>query len=358
VLIAVTTVSSQPAPFPTPKPYHPPVDAGFRDLPVSIVRGDCGVPSKSFNITGTLNVPDDLAPQARRAGVLFISGSGSQDRNGFSGPLDLGSWELLDAVANAGFVVLRTDDRGVGGTPVGPEGVQAIDIGYSALISDARFALEFLRNHPQVDSSQVFIIGHSEGSETARILAVEFQDTAGVVNWSGTGYTLVDTVNRQVLESLVKAKVGGKVIEATMKIQYEIMNATKDGRDPDFKIVPKARWEQLATTRKYFHEHANIPIHEITSQVSCPILIVNGAEDFQVSSEIDAPRIRSDVESGGSGRDVSFKIYPGLDHLMKSCGDKPCSLARYYEDRRVDPGFINDVVSWLQSKARFFTETE
>ena len=76
----------------------------------------------SFPVAGSLRVPTKPRPKPGHPAVLFISGSGSQTRDGVQGGLDLGTREVLDAVADAGFVVLATDDRGVGKTPIGPEG--------------------------------------------------------------------------------------------------------------------------------------------------------------------------------------------------------------------------------------------
>ena len=60
---------------------------------------------------------DKLMPAAAsedaRPGVLFLSGAGPQERHGFvpGQSIDVGSHEIHDALARAGFVVLRLDDR-------------------------------------------------------------------------------------------------------------------------------------------------------------------------------------------------------------------------------------------------------
>lgn len=119
-------------------------------------------------LAGTLSVPasSPLARDGRAPALLLVSGSGPQDRDGSifgHRPFAV----LADAFARAGFVVLRCDDRGVGGSS--GEFARAAMPDFA---SDADLALEWLKTQPGVDPARVGIVGHSEGGIVAPLVAL------------------------------------------------------------------------------------------------------------------------------------------------------------------------------------------
>src|SRR5262249_58570341 len=96
--------------------------------------------------------------------LTFLSGSGGQDREGFSSGIDLGTHEILDRLTREGFLVLRFDDRGVGAS-TGP----TQDIVFDDLVGDGRRAVRYLLARPDVDPKRVAVIGHSEGGLSAPV---------------------------------------------------------------------------------------------------------------------------------------------------------------------------------------------
>lgn len=331
--------------------YKLPEDAAFTIEDVKIER--VVKEGSSFEISGALRVPTLDRPESGFPAVLFISGSGSQTKHGF-GRIDIGSWELLDAVADAGFVVLSTDDRGVGNTPIGEEGFERSGLGYDELVGDARSALNYLRDRDEVDAGRVFLIGHSEGGLTAPILADEF-DCAGVVFMAAMGRNLYDVTLEQV-ENAMKDQPAA-VREQNLKAQREYQDAVKEDREPDFNILGdaaaanlKAVWEQrVKPIKAWWHDHFNLDVPEIHGAVSCPCFVAQGARDFQVKPTADARRIVKNLLEGECV-DIKFKVYDDLDHLFKPCNGRESSAELYREDRRVSGEFKDDVVNWLKSR--------
>ncbi len=329
--------------------WKPPEGAKFTAEDVSIQRTEG---EGAFQIAGTLRVPTGDRPEAGWPAVLFVSGSGSQTRHGFQGKLDIGSWELLDAVANAGFAVLATDDRGIGATPLGAEGIKPTEIGYNHLLDDARACLTWLKAREGINKQRLFIIGHSEGGLTAPILAGE-SEVAGVVYMAAAGRNMYDITLEQVEASL---KGQPKPIrESNLKAQREFQDAVKEGREPDFNILGAAAapalknaWKQkVEPIKAWWHDHFNLDVPALQAKVKCPVFVAQGSADFQVSPERDAKQIVKDLMAGECA-DVKLTIYADLDHLFKPCNGKPSELKMYFEDRRVAPAFIRDVVQWLE----------
>lgn len=371
LLLCLTARAEEPAaPEAKPHPvYRLPEGAAFTEREVRIPRpGDFTqmhvkedakqAPEGDFEIAGTLDVPAAARGAGPFPAVFFISGSGTQDRHGFvPGPapgtvgLDCGTWEVLDAIANAGFVVLRVDDRGAGATPVGFKGIHLKEIGYQCLVSDARFCLKWLRERPEVDKARVFVIGHSEGGITAPLLAGEDgAGVAGVVCMAGCGRNFYDVIYDQV--DAATKEMGALQRAAALQCQRELMDATRDNREPDFDVVPKTVWNRpdVVAGRKWMREHFSLDLTALHKKVPCPVLVVNGEADFQVSPDKDARRLAAEVLAGAS-RDVTLRLYPDLDHLFKPCGGRKSTLEIYGEKRHVDPTFLADLLSWLKRHA-------
>lgn len=331
-----------------------PEDAEFTAEDVSITRSV--KPDAEFSIAGTLRLPTSAKPEAGFPAVLFVSGSGSQTRHGIQGRLDIGTWELLDALANAGFAVLATDDRGVGDTPLGEAGKQPADLGYLELVGDAQAALDYLNTRDEVNKKRVFLIGHSEGGLTVAILARDNPEVAGIISMAGMGRNMYDITLQQVEEAMASQPKAQR--EGNLKAQREFQDAVKEGREPDFNILGKAAAPALKASwktsvlpiRKWWHDHFNLDVPAIHAAILCPVFVANGASDFQVSAEKDAKQFVKDLMDG-SCTDVKLKLYPDLDHLFKPCNGRVSEMKMYFEDRRVSSEYIKDVTGWLESHA-------
>ncbi len=353
-----------PAPAPRPHPsYRVPENARFASSEVRIRRpGDFTqirvdpsagrAPEDAFEIAGELSVPKE--GKGPFPAVFFVSGSGMQDRHGFAPgapKIDLGTWQVLDAIADAGFVVLRVDDRATGGTPPGFLGVDFKEVGFQALVSDARACARWLRARPEVDPTRVFLVGHSEGGITATLLAGEADlRIAGVVCMAGGGRNLYDVIYEQV-EDAMKGQPAA-IRDANLRIQKELMDATKAGREADPGIVPGLIWNRadVVAGRKWMREHFTLDATALHKRVACPALVVNGERDMQVSADRDA-RLLATGLMAGPAKDVTLRIYDDLDHLFKACGGKPSTLEMYEEKRNVAPAFLADLVAWLRRHA-------
>src|SRR5690606_22036593 len=94
--------------------YSLPPGAKFTRREVEL-PGKTGEPA----LAGEVLLPPGPGPHPA---ALLLPGTGQQDRFGFAGPppVDLGSHQITDALAEAGFVVLRFDARGFGGSAEGP----------------------------------------------------------------------------------------------------------------------------------------------------------------------------------------------------------------------------------------------
>jgi uncharacterized protein len=112
-------------------------------------------------------------------GVLLIHGSGANDKNGTLGfvhkngpkpPTPL--WQIAQYLSERGFAVLRYDKRGVGANFTVDKNVWG-NATANDLIQDSKKALNLLIQQPEVDPKRISIIGHSEGTIYAPIVAID-----------------------------------------------------------------------------------------------------------------------------------------------------------------------------------------
>lgn len=126
------------------------------------IRIDSGV-----TLVGDFAVPS-TASRAAVPAVLFLSGSGAQDRDGTRSELPgyRPFADLADTLLAAGFAVLRLDDRGVAASTGRFEGATTEDFA-----RDAAAALTWLRAQPGVRPERIALVGHSEGALVALLVA-------------------------------------------------------------------------------------------------------------------------------------------------------------------------------------------
>src|SRR5262249_48286028 len=157
------------------------IDLARAVLPAAgdIEREEVKIADGDVTLAGTIT--RKKGAQGRLPAVTFLSGSGGQDREGFSSGIDLGTPEILDRPPREGFLVLRFDDRGVGGS-TGP--IQDLD--FDGLTGDGRRAVHYLLARTDVDPKRVAVIGHSEGALSAPVLAAS-EPLAAIVLMASPG---------------------------------------------------------------------------------------------------------------------------------------------------------------------------
>jgi pimeloyl-ACP methyl ester carboxylesterase len=303
--------------------------------PIEIPATSTGAPK----LAGEL-VIDASASEGPKPAVLFLGGAGPQDRHGIvpQSGVDIGSHELHDALARAGFVVLRVDDRGVGGSEIGDEATP----GFADLVDDGRRALALLASRPEVDPAKIIVIGHGEGALQASILAAERvraankrkYPIAGLVLLAGPGRNLRELIYDEIRASLAGQREGE--IRTVVQRAQQVHDAALAGEDLPASSEGARRWMVEA--------FAEDPLARL-ADVRAPMLALQGGKDFQVSPERDFAPIRALIESKAAKRSAA-ELFPELDHLFKL--EPGVSTPGHYADlrRRVHPVMIERVIAW------------
>lgn len=317
--------------------YAPPANARFR-------LEDVTIPGPSVPIGGTLTIPPGQGPFPS---VLFVSGTGTHDRHGIAGgEVDIGTHQIVDYLAEQGFLGLRYDTRGAGTTKLGDD---ALDQGLEAVLGDARAALDFLCARPEGRGCPVFLIGHSRGGTVGMVLAAE-RETAiqGLVLMASMGRNIDEVIADQLVQQGRRMGLNDAQIAQQQAELAELVQAIREDRPWEPDAIPDYLFG-AARSRTWFKEHLAYSPTELIRKVRCPILLCQGAKDFQVSPERDAERLVHAASEAGV--DCTYLLFPDLDHLfMHTEGES--TLEKYYEPgRRVEQTFLERLAAWLRARS-------
>ncbi len=322
-------IPERPAAWPTwtidpPKTltYNPPAGATFTRRELEL-PGQAGEPQ----LAGEVLIPRGTGPFAA---VLFVSSTGQQDRYGFAGPppVDLGSHQITDALAEAGFVVLRYDDRGHGASADGP-------ISYTEQLEDIRRGLRTLLVQDEVDPDRIALVGHGEGGWKALQLAGEGRGIRAVALLASPGRPYETILTAQAARAI--ASVPPELRDEAKKAQDRTLAALRSGKDVPAELAGNAVW---------IREILAVDPDLLIARADVPLWIAQGDRDFEVDPDSDAANL---VRLARKHRRAhALQRYPELDHLFMH-EPEVSSPSRYLAGgRNVDPKFLQDLASWLR----------
>ncbi len=307
--------------------YSKPAGASFERREVEIPGT-----KESPTLAGEVLVPPGEGP---RPAVLWVGTTGREDRYGFAGPppIDLGAHEITDALAQAGFVVLRFDERGYGGSDPGP-------LSFIGQVDDAKRALGMLLVQPEVDPDRVLLIGHGEGGLRQLMLAANMP--RGVV-----GLGLLATPGRPYREVFLEqsaaalAELPPELRAGAATQQRKMVEAVERGTEIPPELEREAQW---------LREMFAVRPDKLFARLKAPLFVGQGDKDFEVNPDQDPIAIRRAAKRAKVR--VDLHRYPDLDHLFKAEPGES-GPSRYLEPgRHVDPAFIDDLVAWAKARAK------
>jgi uncharacterized protein len=254
------------------------------------------VPNGDGVLAGTLTLPTGPGPFTA---AVLIGGSGAQDRDHTVDGLRP-FLVLADALTRAGFAVLRTDDRGYGGST----GSYATS-SYDDLASDVLAQVAYLDSRPDVDPARVGLIGHSEGGYLAPLAVARSQDMVAFV-----------------------VLMAAPAVSGTDLLTAEDQPVDRPDADPRFRS---------------FLDYDPGP--ELAA-LSIPVLAFYGDQDVQVPPAQSVP-VLTGLLAGKP--DVTIRTLPGLDHLMRPVGPGS-STQDTTTTTTIAPAALDLVTGWMKER--------
>ncbi len=288
-----------------------------------------------WQLPGTLSLPKGEGPFPA---VVLVHGSGPEDRDETIGP-NKPFKDIAWGLASQGIAVVRYDKRTfdpaakaklakIAGTLTPKEEV----------IDDALAAVALALRRPEIDSKQIYVLGHSLGGTLAPRIVRAGPGIAGLIVMAGCTRPLEDAISEELdyLASL-PAAANASEREQLAKLKEEIRKVKliePSSKDPSNLLgVPATYWLDI---RGY------VPA-ETAKSLKQRMLILQGSRDYQVTEKDFG--IWKDVLSSRSG--VTFKLYPDLNHLFMT-GTGKSTPSEYEKSAHVAPEVISDISSWIK----------
>lgn len=321
----------------------------------------------AVKLAGTLTVPPGDGPFPA---VVLITGSGAQDRD----ETLLGHKPFLvlaDHLSRHGIAVLRSDDRGVGGSTGSVSESTSADFAQDALAG-----VRFLKVHSarsRIAADRIGLVGHSEGGVVGPLAASQSGDVAFVVMLAGTGVPGPEVL---LLQGERMARADGtpeeKVRQQTAAIR-RMIDAVRTESDPavrERKLREAARESLSSLTpdeikqgggadsvvdrevktfdSPWFRYFLTYDPRPALRQVKVPVLALNGELDLQVIPDQNLPEIEKALKEGGN-KDFTLKRLPGLNHLFQPA--KTGSPSEYAKiETTMDPVVLDLVARWIAER--------
>ena len=295
------------------------------------------IAANGFVLAGTLSRPAQAAPSTRLPAVVLVGGSGPTDRDSlvYGVPI-LG--ELASAIADAGFIAVRYDKRGVG-----QSGGRAESAGLAEYAEDVRAVVKALSDRKDVDPKRIAVVGHSEGGTVALLAASKDKRISAVGLLATPGVSGAELILAQQQHSLGRSKMSAEEKQAAVDLQRRIHDAVITGKG----------WEQLPITIRRSVDNpefqsllTNDPAN-IMPDVRQPILILQGTLDTKVEVS-NADRLLTLAKARKNAPPVDFVKVPGANHLLEQATTGEEDEYGSLPDKHVSKAVTQALVEWLQ----------
>lgn len=294
----------------------------------------------AYPLSGLLTLPD--TPAGPVPAVVFVHGSGASNMDEKIGKLTPFR-DLAEGLARHGIASVRYNKRTF------THGLKmlrdrSLEVTVKAeTIDDAILAAALLRNDPRIDPERIFIIGHSMGGMLAPRIDAEGGNFRGLIIMAGSPRRLEEIMLDQNEAVLASAK---GLVAWFLKKQIKQLHALFDGLYQLSDEEAKKKKVGGGTTLYYFKEMGQHPASDYLRKLEKPILIMQGAEDFQATAEKDFEAYRNLLSHKPN---VVFRLYPGLNHAFVPSiyGSITQANREYQTERHISKEVIADIAGWI-----------
>ena len=319
---------------------------------VDWIRREVFFHNDTIKLAGTLSLPDtnQLYPA-----VMLISGSGQQDRDenvmGFKIFRQLEQYFISRDIA-----VLRYDDRGAGASDQGNV-EQATSKDFA---DDALAGLRYLKNHPFIHPDKAGMLGHSEGSIIANMVANR-TDAAFVVMMAGPvmpGSELLPLQGKTIMqaEGMDEEKIR-KNVETNQSIYQEVMKENPDWGH--IRELFRGALQQLDSAKREQTINQQMPFLKspwmkfflkydpagAIAKSDYPVLAIFGGKDTQVPAEQNVSELKQ-VIGNNQLKNVEIITFDQANHLFqKADTGSPGEYSKL--KKSFVEGFTEKVADWI-----------
>ncbi len=305
-----------------------------------IVKGE-------FNISGTLTLPNNnsnIHPV-----VIIVPGTGSSDRDGNSKKLNMNLYRLLaEYLTTIGYATVRYDKRGLHKS----EG-DFIKTGVNDLVDDIISVYNYVNVRDDIDSENIFLLGHSEGSILSTISS-EKMNLKGLILLSGAGISIRTALSMQSREAFneiqnMKGLKGMllKLLYSENKIKKTQEKLYQKALETDEDII---KFQMRKFPAKWLREHLQYDDKDVLTLLkgkTIPVLCITGDKDVQAD-----PNDLKTVDKLNNNN-ITIEIVENMDHILRYYGGEKTimNLKKQYKNEVYKPlheGLKKVLKNWFE----------
>lgn len=287
-------------------------------------------------LPGQFTLPRTASATHPVPAVVLVHGSGPSDADELVGGTRVFR-DLALGLSARGIAVVRYIKRTAldpGAFRSGPFTVK------EEVTDDVHAALALLRRTPGIDTTRLYVVGHSLGAMLAPRIALQDGRLAGIALLAAPARPLPVLIREQVGYIAVHdTTTSGRQLRGLMLGQLDALEAAMPS-GPDTQSIlgsPLVYWRDLARYDPVATARA-LPLR---------VLVVQGGRDYQVSPARDYPLWQRGLAGQGH---ATFRLLPRLNHLMVA-GSGPSLPEEYATPAFVDASAVAAVADWITGTA-------
>ena len=322
---------------------------------------DIKIPSENIMLGTTLTIPKSNS-LSKWPGILLIPGSGKQDRDETFGLFNATFKEIALFLSENGFVTIRYDKRGVG-----QSGGNFTSAGLYDFARDAESVFNYLKSRKEVDSSQIFLVGHSYGGKVATIVASQHPEVAGLVLLACVASPEPDNLIRQ---NKFISEIKGES-EEEKKARFETLNSwaekvrTREYKNYRDYFGPRGLSKEFQKMQKinplpsiWMLQAMEYNQLKTLEKLKMPILAISGASDWLVPPS--ETKLLEQALKEAHHPDFEVKVFPDVDHhfiRVKSSEESYKMMSLYsikdlFREYPISPPVLNKILNWLKARIK------
>jgi uncharacterized protein len=295
--------------------------------------------------------------------ILYIPGYGCGSIENYAASYN---GKLINEWVNAGYAVITIEKSGLGDS-YGCAPCSEVDLATDIESFDQGY--KFMEGLPFADKSKLFIWGHSMGGVIAPEIAIRHQPKGVMVfgttfrPWSEFLLEM-HRVQKPLLEKQTYVQTED-FIRQIQQVYYEFFVLKKTREE----LYNKKAYTQLVESDLGYKNGSNdmwgrhwifwqqidsLNLAKTWQTLSCPVLVVHGATDYESCSILEPTLITQTVNEAHPGNGKMI-IIPALDHFMMNSATYEIARDNFrsqqYAKGNFNTGIATETLRWLKQHA-------
>lgn len=298
----------------------------FEEIEIKIGDGD-------YPLDGMLTLPTKVKNPPV---VILVHGSGQSDMDETIGASQNKPFrDIAHGLAEQGIATIRYNKRYFQYPELATKDITINE----EVLNDVSLAIQCAVESAAVDSSNVFILGHSLGGMLAPKIASDNTNVTGIISLAGSPRNLGDIIIDQNKDAINR-------LEGTSDTDKEaLIQQIEDEVQKLKNVTIEDDSEILGVHSSYWYSLNQIHTDEILNQLDIPMMFLQGSADFQVYADIDYVLWQTLLEDR---ENVTFHLYDELNHLFMTTNGK-VDITEYDKAGTVDSKVIEDIALFIKN---------